>query len=448
MTRGKPLSLIIGFCIPMLLGNLFQQLYNMVDTIVVGRYVGVDALSAVGATGSISFLVIGFVSGIRSGFSINMAQSFGAGDIIQMRRYATNALYLCGAFTIVLTTVTMIFTRQLLVFMKTPEDIIQMSYDYIIIIFAGIGATMLYNMLAGMLRALGDSKSPLFFLIIASVLNVILDLVLVIGLNMGVRGAGLATVISQLVSALLCVVYIKKRVEILHFDKEDMPFDLNKCVSLVKIGVPMALQFSITAIGSIILQSAVNSLGKAAVAACTTSNKIQQIVVAPLETMGITMATFCGQNLGAGQVKRVKQGIRQSLFVALAYSVVGFAIVFFFSETLALLFVKGEELAPIKADIGFFLTMNGIFYPVLAVLFIFRNSLQGMGFSMLPMMAGLSELLARAIVSFGFVKRFGFPAVALAAPVAWAFAVVLLLIVYIVKMRGLDKTLKEQELTA
>lgn len=444
MTKGNPLSLIIGFFIPLVLGNLFQQLYNMVDTMVVGRYVGVDALSAVGATGAISFLVIGFVMGICSGFSINMSQAFGAGRISDMRRYVINALYLCIFFTIVLTAVSTLLARQLLEFMKTPADIIDMSYDYIIIIFGGIGATMLYNMLSGILRSLGDSKTPLFFLMIAAALNVVLDLVFVIAFDMGVKGVGYATVISQGVSAILCVVYIRKRVTILTFEKDELALDLKKCFNLVKIGVPMALQFSITAIGSIIIQMAVNDIGTSAVAACTTANKIQQIMVAPLETMGITMATYCGQNLGAREIGRVRTGIRKSLMVSITYSLIACAVVSLFSQYLALVFVKSAELEPIRASIQQYMRINGIFYPALAILFIFRNSLQGMGYSMLPMTAGLTELVARAIVAFGFVSKFKFTAVCFASPIAWVFAAVFLVTVYLVVMRKISKSCSEQ----
>ena len=301
MTTGKPYKLILSFALPMIFGNVFQQLYNMVDTIIVGKYVGVDALAAVGSTGAINFLVIGFALGICSGFSIPVAQSFGAGNHSQMRKYVANSIYLSVIASIILTVSTMLLTGPILRITNTPEEIYDDAYRYIIVIFAGISATIFYNMLSGILRALGDSKTPLVFLGISSVLNIILDLTFIIVFKWGVFGASFATVISQGISALLCLFYTIKNYDILRFDSFELKPDLEKMKKLVVIGVPMALQFSITAIGSIILQSAVNTLGKTAVASMTAAIKIQTVAVGPMESMGITMATYCGQNRGAGK---------------------------------------------------------------------------------------------------------------------------------------------------
>ena len=305
MTTGKPYKLILSFALPMIFGNVFQQLYNMVDTIIVGKYVGVDALAAVGSTGAINFLVIGFALGICSGFSIPVAQSFGAGNHSQMRKYVANSIYLSVIASIILTVSTMLLTGPILRITNTPEEIYDDAYRYIIVIFAGISATIFYNMLSGILRALGDSKTPLVFLGISSVLNIILDLTFIIVFKWGVFGASFATVISQGISALLCLFYTIKNYDILRFDSFELKPDLEKMKKLVVIGVPMALQFSITAIGSIILQSAVNTLGKTAVASMTAAIKIQTVAVGPMESMGITMATYCGQNRGAGKYSRI-----------------------------------------------------------------------------------------------------------------------------------------------
>lgn len=293
MTTGKPYKLILSFALPMIFGNVFQQLYNMVDTIIVGKYVGVDALAAVGSTGAINFLVIGFALGICSGFSIPVAQSFGAGNHSQMRKYVANSIYLSIIASIILTVSTMLLTGPILRITNTPEEIYDDAYRYIIVIFAGISATIFYNMLSGILRALGDSKTPLVFLGISSVLNIILDLTFIIVFKWGVFGASFATVISQGISALLCLFYTIKNYDILRFDSFELKPDLEKMKKLVVIGVPMALQFSITAIGSIILQSAVNTLGKTAVASMTAAIKIQTVAMGPMESMGITMATYC-----------------------------------------------------------------------------------------------------------------------------------------------------------
>lgn len=438
MTKGKPLSLIIGFCIPMLLGNIFQQLYSMVDTIIVGQFIGVDALAAVGATGSVNFLVIGFAMGITSGCCIPIAQSFGARNHSEMRKYVANAVYICAGVTVILTALTLVFTRQILQMMQTPEEIIDMAYSYIIVIFGGIISTVVYNLLAGILRALGDSKTPLYFLALASIINIGLDLLLIIVFNMGVAGAGWATVISQSISGICCYLYIKKRYVILGFEKGEFSFEVAKIAKLARIGIPMALQFSITAVGSIILQRAVNGLGTSIIAAVTGANKLQMLVVQPMETLGITMATYCGQNLGAGKVDRIKKGINQSLIVGISYSFVAMATMWLFSGPMMTLFVDAAEISVIE-NATYFLRINAIFYPVLAVLFLLRNSLQGLGFSLLPMMAGVGELIARSVVAFGFVSILGYNAICFAAPSAWFCATVLLVFAYISKIKYLNK---------
>lgn len=446
MTSGKPYKLILSFALPMIFGNVFQQLYNMVDTIIVGKYVGVDALAAVGSTGAINFLVIGFALGICSGFSIPVAQSFGAGNHSQMRQYVANSMYLSAAAAVILTVTTMLLTGPILRITNTPEEIYNDAYRYIIVIFAGISATIFYNMLAGILRALGDSKTPLVFLGISSVLNIILDLTFIIVFKMGVFGASFATVISQGISALLCLFYIIKNYDILKFDSFELKPDMEKMKKLISIGVPMALQFSITAIGSIILQSAVNTLGKTAVASMTAAIKIQTVAMGPMESMGITMATYCGQNRGAGKYSRITAGIGQSIGMIMIYCVVACAAVSFLGGTLTTLFIDKKTTDPenmqkiIELSV-YYLRINGIFYPFLGVLFIIRNSLQGLGYSMLPMLAGVSELAARSLVAILLVSSIGYTAVCLASPVAWVFADIVLIVTYAVKIKELKSEL-------
>lgn len=446
MTSGKPYKLILSFALPMIFGNVFQQLYSMVDTIIVGKYVGVNALAAVGSTGAINFLVIGFALGICSGFSIPVAQSFGAGDHSKMRRYVANAIYLSVAAAAVLTVSTMLLTGPILRITNTPEEIYDDAYHYIIVIFAGISATIFYNMLAGILRALGDSKTPLVFLGISSVLNIILDLAFIIIFKMGVSGAGYATVISQAISALLCLFYMIKNYDILRFDSGEMKADAEKMKQLVSVGVPMALQFSITAIGSIVLQAAVNSLGTTSVAAVTAAMKIQTVAIGPMESMGITMATYCGQNRGAGKYSRITAGIKQSILMSMVYCVLSCVAVSIFGGALTTLFIdkNSADTENIQRIIDlslYYLRINGIFYPFLGVLFILRNALQGMGYSLLPMMAGVSELVARSLVAFAFVSIMGYSAVCFASPVAWIFADVVLVVTYTLKIRELKNEL-------
>lgn len=445
MTEGKPLKLILSFCIPLIFGNLFQQMYNMVDSIIVGQFVGVDALAAVGATGSLNFLILGFVNGLCSGFSIPIAQSFGAGNFTEMRRRVANAFYLGSFVAFLVTVLTMLYTPWMLHTMQTPKDIYEDSYAYIIILFAGTYATMLYNLLAGFMRALGDSRTPLYFLAIASLLNIILDLLFILAFHMGVSGAAWATVISQGVSAILCLFYIRWKFRILRFEQGELRPSWRQEKRLLSISIPMALQFSITAIGSIVLQTAVNSLGSGVVAAVTAAGKIQIILVQPMETIGITMATFAGQNLGAGKIDRIRQGTRQSLLLAVGYSVFACLVVTFLGYYIALLFVHPEEKL-ILSQLQGFLRINGIFYPVLGLLFVLRNTLQGLGYGFLPMLAGVCEMTARSLVAFCLVGMFQFNAICFANPAAWFAADLLLIVVWMIKIRSLQRMQLERSL--
>ena len=441
MTQGSPLKLILGFAIPMAIGNIFQQLYSMADTIIVGKFVGVDALAAVGSTGSLNFLILGFVLGICSGFTIPISQCFGADDMKGMRRCVANSIYLCVAITGLLTIITLLFTRQFLQWMHTPEDIFQGAYDYIIVIFGGMFAMMLYNLLSGFLRALGDSRTPLFFLIVSSIVNIILDLVFILMFHTGVAGAAWATVISQIVSGVLCLVYIIKRFPVLHLDKDDMTVDTKIMVRLARNGIPMALQFSITAVGSIVIQTAVNTLGSAVVAAITAAGKVQNLVTQPMDSLGATAATYCGQNLGAQKVDRIHQGFRKFVMVSTIYAIFCMVVVMVFGSTISLLFVDKSETA-ILGLIRQYLIWNGAFFIPLALIFIFRNGLQGMGFGISAMLAGICEMVARSAVAFTLIKPLGFTGACLSNPAAWVAADLLLIPMYFHVIPILDAKFK------
>ena len=319
MTKGSPMGLILGFSIPLLFGFLFQQFYSLVDTVIVGRFLGTENLAAVGSTGSVNFLIIGFCMGICSGFSIPISHKFGAGDYSGMRRVVANCIWLSIAFAAVLTVLTTILCRPILVMMKTPENILEGAYTYIWIIFLGIPTTFLYNMTSGVIRALGDSKTPVIFLIMASFINIGLDLFFIINLQMGVAGAAWATVISQGVSGLCCLLFMIKKFEILRIQKGEWGFDTHLCGSLCGMGVPMGLQYSITAIGSVILQSATNSLGSDAVAAVTAAGRVSSFLACPFDAMGSTMATYGGQNVGAGKLERVGTGLKSCVMLGAGY---------------------------------------------------------------------------------------------------------------------------------
>lgn len=421
MTSGSPWKLIIAFGIPLVIGNIFQQFYNMVDSIIVGKYVGKVALAAVGSTGSLNFMIIGFGIGICSGFGIPIAQSFGGKKIKQMKEYIINSFYLCTIITIIMTVITVIALPTILTWMQTPANIYDQAYSYIVVIFIGLFATMIYNMLASILRAIGDSRTPLYFLILSSVINIALDLFFITQLNMGAAGAAYATVIAQFISGIACFVYMKKKTDILTFEHDEKRFQKAHCFKLLQLGLPMALQFSITAIGSVVIQSAVNTLGSDVVAAVTAAIKISVMLTQPLETLGLTMATYGGQNLGANQVERIFQGLKVSCIIGAIYCAFAFIFVYLTSDYLSLLFIDASETA-IIADIKQYLLYNSSCYYILSILFILRNLLQGLGYSFLAMFGGVAEMIARCIVAFCFVGMFGFSAICFANPMAWVFA--------------------------
>lgn len=421
MTNGSPMNLILGFSVPLLFGFLFQQFYNLVDTLIVGRFLGVDALAAVGATGSLNFLIIGFCMGVCNGFAIPLAHRFGAGDYRGMRAFMMNAVYLAVIFAAVMTVLTVVYCKPILKLMRTPDNIIDDAYIYIVIIFAGIPATYLYNLISGIIRSMGDSKTPVVFLTIASVLNIVLDLVLIINFHMGVAGAALATVISQAISGIGCLIYSMKKFEILHTDEDERKINTFYMKTLCGMGVPMGLQYSITAIGSVILQSAVNTLGSDAVAAMTAGSRIGMFFSCPYDALGSTMATYGGQNVGAKKLDRIKEGLKSCSILGIGYSVLAFAVLFFTGKGLATFFVESAETGIIE-NVYLFLLINSAFYIPLAFVNIVRFLIQGMGYSKFAILAGVFEMIARALVGFVFVPIFGFPAACIASPVAWIFA--------------------------
>ena len=421
MTKGNVFNIILGFAIPLLLGMLFQQFYSMVDTIIVGKYLGVSALASVGSTGSINFMIIGFCMGVCNGFSIPVAQKFGAGNFKKLRKYVFNSGFLAIVFSVVMTLIVCVFCRQILIAMRTPEDIIQGAYSYIYVIFLGIPATYLYNLLSGIIRSLGDSKTPLFFLIISSIINIILDLFLIIYMHMGVAGAAWATVIAQAVSGILCLIYMRKKYSVLKFESDELKIDGYCIRRLCYMGVPMGLQYSITAIGSVILQAAVNGLGSIIVAAVTAAGKISMFLCCPFDALGSTMATYAGQNIGAGKLERISEGIKKSMIIGSVYSIVALIISVFFGKSLALLFVNENEIE-ILAKVSENLIIVAAFYIPLCIVNVVRFTIQGMGYSTFAILAGVCEMIARALCGFILVPIFGYVAVCLASPVAWIFA--------------------------
>lgn len=445
MTSGSPMRLILGFLIPMLLGLLFQQLYSMMDTVIVGKYLGVKALASVGSTGSINFMIIGFCIGICSGFAIPVAQKFGEKNETMMRRFVANSGWLALGFSAVMTTVVCLLCRQILVWMRTPEDIIDGAYAYIFVIFLGIPATFLYNMLSGIIRSMGDSTTPLYFLLISSVMNVALDLFTIVVLGMGVAGAAWATVISQGVSGLLCLLYMRKKFTVLKMEGDEWKPDRGAMKILCGMGIPMGLQYSITAIGSVVIQTAVNTLGSVAVASVTAGSKVSMLFCCPFDAMGATMATYGGQNVGARRLDRISQGMRACILLGALYAIAAFLVLFRFGDTIQLLFVDRTEVE-ILANARRFLLVNSAMYFPLALVNIVRFMIQGLGYSKLAIVAGVCEMAARSLVGFCLVPIFGYAGACFANPAAWIAADLFLIPAYFHVMKRLRTAMPSDEL--
>lgn len=442
MTQGTPMKLILGFALPMLLGYLFQQFYSMVDAIIVGRWLGVKSLAAVGSTGSVNFMIIGFCMGVCSGFAIPVAQSFGSKDERALRKFVANSIWMSVAFALVMTVVVCLLCRNILQWMDTPSDIIEQAYDYIFVIFLGIPVTYLYNMVSGIIRALGDSKTPVYFLLLSSGINIFLDIISIVVLHMGVNGPAWATVISQAISGILCLIYMIKRFEILHIRKGEWALDGHCVRVLFSMGVPMGLQYSITAIGTVIIQAAVNGLGSMAVASFTAGSKVSLFFCCPFDALGGTMATYAGQNVGAKKLDRIHQGIKSATILGVIYAAAACLILSFFGRSVAMLFMNAKEVL-ILDRAQQFLRVNSSFYIALALVNIVRFCIQGMGFSSLAVLAGVCEMVGRAFIAFAMVPLFGFTAACFASPVAWILADVFLIPAYLLCVRKLKRVYKE-----
>lgn len=425
LTVGSPMKLILSFMLPLLFGLLFQQFYSMVDTVVVGKFLGVDALAGVGSTGSINFMVLGLCNGVCAGFAIPVAQKFGQKDFEGLRRFVGNMIWLGIAIALLVTLLTTTLCGQILRWMDTPEETFSHAYNYIWVIFLGIPATMLYNLLSGIIRSLGDSKTPLVFLILSSLLNVALDVLFIVLFRMGVAGAGWATLLSQLISGLMCLGFIIKRFPLLHLDREDLQFRWVYARHLLNMGLPMGLQYSITAIGSILLQTAVNGLGANAMAAVTAGSKVYMLCACPYDAIGTTAATYAGQNLGAGKPERVHQGVRACTVLGVAYAAGIFLAMYFWGSQLCLMFLDTKDAAAVAA-IGVlsrqFLLTNLVFFVPLLFVNLLRFTIQGLGFSEFAVFAGVFEMVARGVFGLCLVPWLGFPAVCFASPAAWVMA--------------------------
>ena len=433
MTVGSPFRHILNFSIPLLLGSLLQQTYSLRDAAIVGRYLGINALAGVGASSSVIFLILGFCNGCAGGFGIPVAQAFGAKDFSRMRSYVANSYWLATGISIFFVIICCLLCDTILHIMHTPEEIFSDAYSYLLVTFIGIPCALFYNLIASIIRALGDSKTPFYFLLFASILNVILDFICILVFKWGAAGAAIATLIAQGVSAICCYIYMKKNFPLLRMNAEESRINSKSINNLLLMGVPMGLQFSITAIGSIMLQSANNALGATCITAFTTAMRIKMFFMSPLENLGIAMATYVGQNLGARQIKRIWYGIRTSLSLTVIYWLFCAILLWFTADWISSLFVGLKEQKIIEYS-ALFLHISCFNYIFLGTLTTLRYSLQGIGYTKLALNSGVFEMIARVCVSIWLVPATGFLGVCWGDPIAWmsadCFLIPAMIIVY------------------
>lgn len=439
LTTGSPMKIFIMFSIPILLGNLFQQLYNMVDTIIVGQYLGEEALAAVGTTGCLMFLVLGFANGIAQGFGVMIAQAFGAGNHKQLRHFVALIVVLTILVSLILSLPTTMFSKNLLMLLNVPDNILAMADSYIKVIFAGLILTMAYNVEAGILRGVGDSKTPLYFLLLASVLNIILDFVLIVFAKMGTAGAAYATVIGQGVSAVLCFIYMHVKFPLLRLSREDFYYDWDNSKKLLSLGIPMAINYSITAIGTMILQAAINVFGSSVVASYTAASKIINLTTQTMPSLGTTSATYCGQNLGAGKYGRIYKGMRCGFVLCAIVGVLGAVISLIAEPWMISMFIPN----PTAEAMGYahiYLVRACTCMIPLAWIFVYRSAMQGLNQALVPMLCGTVELVSRFLVIAIVSKPFGYSGVCWTDPVCWLVTGVMVLAAYLLWERKFKRS--------
>ncbi len=439
MTEGNPLSLILLFSVPMLIGNLFQQVYNLVDSVIVGRFVGADALGAVGATGSVTFLFFALCNGIGSGGGIITSQYFGKKDVSAVKSCIVNTGYIMLVFPLIVGLIAYVLSEPLLVLLETPAEIMADALDYLRIMCLGIVFVSLYNYASSMLRALGDSKTPLFFLVFSCLLNTALDLLFVCVFNMSVRGAGIATVISQFVSGITCLLYAIKKNEYFHFTKENMKFNKHITISVLKLGIPLSLQFSLIAVSCMALQKVVNSFGKVTVSAFSATSRIEQIIHQPYQTLGAALSTFTGQNYGAKKMDRVKEGYRKSFMIMVVFSVIMLPVMQLFSESIVRIFVEEEPVVEMGARA---LRITSYFYAMLGLIYVVRGVLNGLGDSFFALLNGIVEVIGRFVVPIYLV---GIPVLGVwgvwwSVGIVWSMSGLTALLRYVIFKKKLDIT--------
>ena len=440
MTVGKPTQLIVGFAIPLLMGNLFQQLYNVSDILIVGRLIGVEALAAVGASSPLFVTLLMIAFGFTGGLTVITAQRFGAQDEKGVKSSVVHSLIASVVLSLCLTCVTLLYLHQFLGLMNVPENIMNDAYRFMFVLGSGLVLIVSYNLLSGFIRALGDSKTPLYFLIFSSILNILLNLVLIYFGKLGVVGSALGTVIAMAISVILCLVYMEKKFPLLRLRREDWKFDWEFMREHLHIAIPMALQFSVIALGLMIIQSVCNSFGADVIAALTSALRIEQLATQFLVALGLALATYTAQNYGARKISRIRKGVFNCSLISLAISVVIAVTVRFGGEEMVGVFLKEGNEHIIEIARGY-LNISTMFYFFLGQIFIFRNALQGMGQSFIPMLASVVELLMRSYAAVVLAHLMGYKGIFYASPIAWVGAAVVVSVGYWLTVRGLKKKL-------
>lgn len=444
LLKGSPVRAIIVFAMPIMLSSLLQFSYNFVDNIIIGRYVGTQALASVGNISSINSFIIGTALGLTSGFTIPVAQKFGAQEYKAMNKYAGNSIALSFIIGVIIAACAHIISDPILRAINTPDDIIELSAAYINILYFGVPIQMLFNNFTGIARALGDSKRPLYFLVISVVVNLFLDILLVKNLKMGVEGAAIATVFSYLVAALFAGIYVFRKQEFLRVKFSDLKPSLKICWEQMKLGIPVSLQFTITSVGSMVLQTAINSFGSSAIAAITAAGRVEQIMNVPMSGLGVSNSTFVSQNYGAKQYERILKAVKNIFLLDIVVSLFCSAVLIFVGPHVVQWFV--DEPAPeILGYAKQYLYTIGGCYVFVSILFVLRNTLQGLGFTYANTIAGAGELIGRILVSYIFTPIFGFAAVCFAGPCAWVLADIPLVVIYLIKRKTFKALIKTQE---
>lgn len=434
LTKGNIIKLLLAFSIPLLIGNVFQQLYNIVDTKVVGELLGEDALAAIGASSPVFNLIIGALNGMGNGFGIVVSKYYGAKDMKKMRQAVANSVVLSVSITVVVTILAIFLVRPLLLLLNTPEDILSRSMAYIRVIILFMIFTAAYNLCASMLRALGDTIRPLIFLAVATVINIGLDLLFVGYFKFDVQGAAYATVIAQAISFLCCIIYIIKKCPELHLKKSDFTFESAMLWDLIGQGAAMAFMLCFVSIGTLILQSAINKFGTKIIAAHTIARKLSEIGMLPFSTLGVAAATFTGQNYGAGKYNRIRTGIRDAILLSWIWSVVVILAVYVASPMLIHL-ISGATTQEIVDTAKWYLRFDTPFYFILGIVIVVRNSLQGLGRKLIPMIASGIELLGKLMVAWVLADRMGYFGIIISEPVIWIFMAILLGIAFLTDSR-------------